>query len=169
MQKTILTFLDDDYEDLELWYPRLRLEEAGYTTRYAAPQMKTYRGKHGYPATPELLISDIRPMSYDGLYIAGGWMPDKLRRDPTVLRLTKEFFEQGKMVAFICHGGWIPISAKIIKGKRVTGSRGIKDDLENAGGIWTDNAVVTDGNLISSRTPKDLAMFAMAMTKFLRR
>jgi protease I len=85
------------------------------------------------------------------------------------LRITKEFFEQGKMVAFVCHGGWIPISAKILKGKRVTGSRGIKDDLENAGGIWMDNAVVVDGNLISSRTPKDLPMFAMAITKFLRR
>jgi len=169
MQKTILAFLDDDYEDLELWYPKLRLEEAGYTTRMAAPEIKTYRGKHGYPAKADLLIADARTMDFDGLYLAGGWMPDRLRRDPKVLQLVRDSFEQGKMVAFICHGGSIAVSAKIIQGRRVTGSLGIKDDLENAGGRWMDGAVVVDGNLISSRTPKDLPMFVLAMTKFLRR
>ena len=96
-------------------------------------------------------------------------MPDKLRRDADVLRLTREFYEQGKLVAFICHGGWIPISARILKGKRVTGSRGIKDDLENAGATYVDEAVVVDKNLISSRTPLDLAPFAKAMLDFLLR
>ena len=96
-------------------------------------------------------------------------MPDKLRRDPEVLRLTREFFEAGKLVAFICHGGWIPISAKILKGKRATGSLGIKDDLENAGATFVDEPVVIDGNLISSRTPRDLAPFAKAMVDFLLR
>jgi protease I len=94
-------------------------------------------------------------------------MPDKLRRAPTVLALTREFFARGQMVAFICHGGWIPISARILNGRHVTGSRGIKDDLENAGGRWVDEPVVVDGNLISSRTPRDLAPFAAAMVKFL--
>lgn len=169
MSKSILAFLDDDYEDMELWYPKLRLEEAGYTTRIAALELRTYSGKYGYPATADMLIKDVKPLDFDGLLIPGGWMPDKLRREPRVLELTKSFFEQGKMVAFICHGGWIPISAKILKGKRVTGSRGIKDDLENAGGLWVDGAVVVDGNLISSRTPKDLPMFALGITKFLRR
>jgi protease I len=169
MAKSILMFVDDDYEDLELWYPKLRLEEAGYTTQLAGLEMKTFTGKYGYPATADMLIKDAKTMDYDGLIIPGGWMPDKLRRDATVLRITKEFFDQGKMVAMICHGGWIAISAKIIKGKRVTGSRGIKEDLENAGGLWMDGGVVVDGNLISSRTPKDLPMFAMAITKFLRR
>jgi putative intracellular protease/amidase len=84
-----------------------------------------------------------------------------------VLALTREFFEQGKLVAFICHGGWIPISAKILNGKRATGSAGIKDDLENAGAIWVDEPVVIDGQLVSSRTPKDLAPFAVAMVNFL--
>jgi protease I len=96
-------------------------------------------------------------------------MPDKLRRNKDVLRLTREFFEQGKLVAFICHGGWIPISAKILDGKRATGSLGIKDDLENAGALWIDEPVVVDGNLVSSRTPKDLAPFAHAMVQFLAR
>lgn len=169
MSKSILCFLGDDYEDLELWYPKLRLEEAGYSTVLAAERLETFAGKHGYPAKADLLIKEARTLDYDGLLIPGGWMPDKLRRDGQVLRLTREFFEQGKMVAFICHGGWIPISARILRGRKTTGSLGIKDDLENAGAIWVDAPVVMDGNLISSRTPRDLAPFAAAMVKFLRR
>jgi len=165
--KTVLAFLDDVYEDLELWYPKLRLEEAGYALKCAAPEIKTYAGKHGYPAASDLLLKDARSEDFCGLLVPGGFMPDKLRRDPKVLSLTREFFEQGKLVAFICHGGWIPISAKILKGKRVTGSLGIKDDLENAGGLWVNAPVVVDDNLISSRTPKDCAPFGAAMVKFL--
>jgi protease I len=167
MQKTLLTFVDDIYEDLELWYPKLRVEESGYAMRVAGPEVKIYAGKHGYPAASDLLLKDARSEDFCGLLVPGGFMPDKLRRDPKVLSLTREFFEQGKLVAFICHGGWIPISAKILKGKRVTGSLGIKDDLENAGGIWVNEPVVVDGNLISSRTPKDLAPFGKAMVDFL--
>ncbi len=167
MQKTLLTFVDDLYEDLELWYPKLRCEEAGYAMRLAAPGRKTYRGKHGYPATSDLLLKDANSADFGGLLVPGGFMPDKLRRDPKVLSLTREFFEQGKLVAFICHGGWIPISAKILKGKRATGSLGIKDDLENAGAIWVNEPVVVDGNLISSRTPLDLAPFGKALVDFL--
>ena len=165
--KTVLAFLDGIYEDLELWYPKLRLEEAGYAVKFAAPEIKTYTGKHGYPAQSDLLLKDAHSGDFCGLLVPGGFMPDKLRRDAKVLSLTREFFEQGKLVAFICHGGWIPISAKILKGKRATGSRGIKDDLENAGAIWVDEPMVVDGNLISSRTPRDLAPFAAAMVKFL--
>lgn len=163
----MLTFVDDIYEDLELWYPKLRLEEAGYAVRLAAKELKTFKGKHGYPATSDLLLAEARSSEFCGLLIPGGFMPDKLRRDEKILSLTREFFETGKLVAFICHGGWIPISAKILKGKRVTGSRGIKDDLENAGAIWLDEAVVVDGNLISSRTPLDLPAFGKAMVDFL--
>jgi protease I len=165
--RILLAFLDDVYEDLELWYPRLRLEEAGYALKCAALEIRTYTGKHGYPAQSDLLLCDARCQDFCGLLVPGGFMPDKLRRDAKVLSLTREFFESGKLVAFICHGGWIPISARILKGKRVTGSRGIKDDLENAGAIWVDEPVVVDGNLISSRTPRDLAAFGEAMVKFL--
>ena len=165
--KTLLAFLDDVYEDLELWYPKLRLEAAGYTLKSAAPELKTYAGKHGYPASSDLLLKDANSADFCGLLVPGGFMPDKLRRDAKVLALTREFYEQGKLVAFICHGGWIPISARILRGKRVTGSLGIKDDLENAGGVWVNEPVVEDGNLISSRTPRDLAPFGEAMVKFL--
>jgi len=169
MAKTLLTFVDDIYEDLELWYPKLRCEEAGYAMRLAAAEIRTYKGKHGYPAKSDLLLRDARSEEYCGLLISGGFMPDKLRRDPMILSLTRKFFEQGKLIAFICHGGWIPISAKILNGKRVTGSLGIKDDLENAGAIWVNEPVVVDGNLISSRTPLDLAPFGQAMVEFLGR
>ena len=168
MPKSLLTIVDDVYEDLELWYPMLRLQEAGYDTRVAALEVKTYTGKHGYPAKSDLRLDQARGDDFCGLLIPGGFMPDKLRREQKVLDLTREFYEQGKLVAFICHGGWIPISAKILHGKRATGSRGIKDDLENAGAIWVDEAVVIDGNLISSRTPRDLAPFAKAMVQFLQ-
>jgi len=167
MQRTLLTFVDDIYEDLELWYPLLRLQEAGFGMRLAAPAIRTYAGKHGYPATADLLLTDARSEDFCGLLIPGGFMPDKLRRDPKVLALTREFHEQGKLVAFICHGGWIPISARILRGRKATGSLGIRDDLENAGAIWVDEPVVVDGNLISSRTPRDLAPFGRAMVGFL--
>ena len=165
--KTVLAFLDDVYEDLELWYPKLRLEEAGYALKCAAPEIRIFTGKHGYPAQADLLLKETRSEDFCGLLVPGGFMPDKLRRDAKVLSLTREFYEAGKLVAFICHGGWIPISAKILKGKRVTGSLGIKDDLENAGGIWVNEPVVEDGNLISSRTPRDLAAFGRALVRFL--
>lgn len=167
MQKNLLAFVDDIYEDLELWYPKLRLEAAGYGMVLAAPEVKLYTGKHGYPAYADALLKEVSSADYCGLLIPGGFMPDKLRRDPKVKQLTVEFFEAGKLVAFICHGGWIPISARILKGRRVTGSLGIKDDLENAGAVWVDEPVVVDGNLVSSRTPRDLPAFGEAMVQFL--
>ena len=164
MSRQILTFVGDIYEDLELWYPKIRLEEAGYVTKMAAEtELRVFSGKHGYPAKADMLVADARSADFAGLLIPGGFMPDRVRRNPKVQALTREFLEQGKPVAYICHGGWIPISAKVVKGKRVTGSAGIKDDLENAGGIWVDAPVVIDGNLISSRTPVDLAPFAKAL------
>lgn len=167
MEKTLLAFVDDIYEDLELWYPKLRLEEAGFAMKLAGPEVKNYKGKHGYPATSDLRIAEADSRNFVGLLIPGGFMPDKLRRNPRVLELTREFVDQRKLVAFICHGGWIPISAHVLNGRRATGSLGIKDDLENAGAIWVDEPVVIDANLISSRTPRDLAPFGKAMLDYL--
>jgi len=167
MADTILALVEDVYEDLELWYPKIRLEEAGFPTVLAGPEICGYTGKHGYPAMSDVRIGDVDSRDYVGLLIPGGFMPDKLRRDEKVLSLTREFLDQSKMIAFICHGGWIPISARVLRGRKATGSLGIKDDLENAGAIWVDEPVVVDGNLISSRTPRDLAPFARAMVDFL--
>lgn len=158
--KQFLIFVEDDYEDLELWYPLLRLREAGALVTVAGPEAgRRYRGKHGYPCHSESAIRDLRSKDYDGVVIPGGWMPDKLRRDPNVLRLVREFAESAKLVAAICHGGWIPISAGVYRGVRATGSLGIKDDLINAGAVWQDAPCVRDCHFVSSRSPNDLPEF----------
>ncbi|MEK6248285.1 MAG: type 1 glutamine amidotransferase, partial [Planctomycetales bacterium] len=155
--KRILVLVGDVYEDLELWYPRLRLIEAGAVVTVAGPKAgTTYLGKHGYPCVSDAALHDMDSSSFDGLVVPGGFMPDKLRRDPGVLQLVQGFSEAGKLVAAICHGGWIPISADVYREVRVTGSPGIKDDLINAGAIWEDKSVVIDRHFVSSRKPDDL-------------
>ena len=166
--KKILFFVDDNYEDLELWYPKIRLEEAGYSTVIAAvSKNKEFKGKHGYPCKAEVSVDEINISEFTGLVIPGDFSPDKLRRSKAVLEITSQIFNQNKLVAFICHAGWVPISAKIVKGKNVTSVEAIKDDLENAGAIWQNKAVVVDSNLISSRTPKDLPEFLKSILKWL--
>ena len=162
--KRLLTFVGDIYEDLELWYPKLRMIEAGADVTVAGPEANvTYDGKNGYPCRSDVAIADVNPTTFDGLIVPGGFMPDKLRRDPQVLAITRHFAESGKLLAAICHGGWIPISAGVYRGVRVTGSPGIKDDLVNAGAIWEDAPVVVDRNFVSSRKPDDLPDFCRAM------
>lgn len=161
--RTILIFTGPQYEDLELWYPKIRLEEEGARTIVAGLARETYHGKHGYPSTPDVTVDDISADDVDGLVIPGGFAPDKLRRSAKVLQLTREIFDAGKPVGFICHAGWVPISARIVRGRRGTSVGAIRDDLENAGLIWEDSAVVVDGNLISSRTPADLPAFMRAL------
>ena len=164
----ILALVGDDYEDLELWYPKLRLEEAGaHVTLAGSMQGRTYSGKHGYPCTSDAAIADMEVGDFHGIVIPGGWMPDALRRNEKVLDLVREFAAQGKLVAAICHGGWIPISAGVYRGVRVTGSPGIKDDLMNAGAIWEDTQVVVDRHFVSSRKPGDLPAFMEAIVEVL--
>jgi protease I len=158
--KRFLTFVGDIYEDLELWYPKLRLIEAGATVVVAGEKAEgKYTGKNGYPCTADAAISRMRATDFDGVVVPGGFMPDKLRRDRDVLQLIRNFDEAGKLIAAICHGGWIPISAGVYRGVRVTGSAGIKDDLINAGGVWEDASVVIDRHFVSSRKPDDLPDF----------
>ena len=158
--KRIAAVVDDIYEDLELWYPRIRLEEEGWKVVVAGPEArKAYAGKHGYPAVSDAAISDMRSADFAGVICAGGWMPDKLRRDAQVRRLIREFDQAGKLVAAICHGGWMPISAGVYQGVHVTGSPGIKDDLVNAGALFEDAPCVVDRHFVSSRRPDDLPAF----------
>ncbi len=167
-QRRLLLFVDDVYEDLELWYPRLRLIEAGAHVTVAGPQAEiVYHGKHGYPCRADAALRDMESADFHGVVIPGGFMPDKLRRDPQVLKLVREFSSAGKLVAAICHGGWIAISAGVYRGVRVTGSLGIKDDLVNAGGIWVDEPVVVDRHFISSRKPDDLPDFLRAILSWI--
>ena len=166
----ILIFVGDDYEDLELWYPKLRMIEAGASVIIAGLKANTvYSGKNGYPCLSDAAIHEMKSTDFDGLVCAGGWMPDKLRRDANVLRLTREFAEADKLVAAICHGGWIPISANVYRGVRVTGSPGIKDDLINAGCLFEDAPVVVDRHFVSSRKPDDLPAFCQGMLQVLTR
>jgi protease I len=159
-----LMFVGEDYEDLELWYPKLRLIEAGAHVTVAGPAgEKVYRGKHGYPCRSDAAIELMEASDFQGVVIPGGFMPDKLRRDDKVKQLVRAFAREGKLVAAICHGGWIPISAGVYKGVRVTGSPGIKDDLVNAGAIWQDAPVVVDRHFVSSRKPDDLPEFCRAI------
>ncbi len=166
----ILIFVDHDYEDLELWYPKLRLEEAGASVAVAGPERgATYAGKHGYPCVAGASIGEVSEKDFTGLVIPGGFAPDKLRRDPKVLALTRAFHEHDKMIAFICHAGWIPISAKILKGVRATSTPGIRDDMENAGVTWVDEPAVVDRHFITARRPPDLPAFMRAVIEFLRK
>ncbi len=164
--KRILMFVGDIYEDLELWYPKLRMLEAGARVVVAGQEAKhRYVGKHGYPCVSDAAIAELRVNEFDGLVVPGGFMPDKLRRDPAVLEMVREFNTAGKLIAAICHGGWIPISAGIYRNVRVTGSLGIKDDLVNAGAIWEDKPVVVDRYFVSSRNPEDLPDFCREILK----
>lgn len=156
----ILCFGGPDYEDLELWYPRLRLVEAGARCVIAGENPGVpYLGKHGYPCVNDVSVDGLNTADFRGLICPGGWMPDKLRRNPEVLRITREFAETGRLVAAICHGGWIPVSAGVYGGVRVTGSPGIRDDLRNAGAHFEDAEVVVDRHFVSSRRPDDLPAF----------
>lgn len=165
--RTIAILVGPDYEDLEVWYPKLRLEAAGFRAPLVGPEGVSYRGKHGYPAPVEQSLGETDPASLAGVLAPGGWAPDKLRRDPAVLNLVRSVHSAGGLVATICHGPWILISAGIVKGRRMTSTVGIRDDLVNAGAVWVDEAVVRDGNILSSRVPKDLPAFGEAMVGWL--
>ena len=168
--RSVLLFVDDIYEDLELWYPKIRMEEAGFKTAVAGPEAgKTYAGKHGYPCKAELSFDQVQASSFAGLIIPGGFAPDKIRRHAKALEIVRQMNDAKKTIAFICHAGWVLISAKVLKGKQVTGFSAIKDDLENAGAHYVDKAVVVDGNLISSRSPSDLPHFCKAILEHLEK
>jgi protease I len=165
--ETILCLVGPDYEDLEVWYPKLRLEEAGYTVPLAGMGDASYRGKHGYPAIVDGHARDFPADSLSGIIAPGGWAPDKLRRDPHVLALVRDLNEQGKLVATICHGPWILISAGILRARTLTSTVGIRDDVVNSGANWVDRPVVVDRNIVSARVPKDLPAFGKALVDWL--
>lgn len=167
----VLIFIGDDYEDLELLYPKLRLQEAGVVVTVAGlePAGTAYRGKHGYPATSNARIADLSASDFDALVVPGGWMPDKLRRYDEVKAITRAFATAGKPIASVCHGPWIDISAGIVKGVTYTSTPGLTDDLRNAGAIWVDQAVCVDPGhrRVSSRRPDDLPVFMAALLEMM--
>ena len=162
--KRVAVLAEDLYEDLELWYPVLRLREAGAEVKIiGSGSSTTHNSKHGYAVAVDAAAADVSADDFDAVIVPGGYAPDKLRRYPAVLDLVRGVFEQGRMVAMICHAAWVPISAGILKGRTATCVPTIKDDLINAGATYVDQKVVVDGNLISSRRPADLPAFCRAI------
>lgn len=160
MSIKVVTLVHDIYEDLELWYPAIRLREEGVDVKLAGPEAgKTYKGKNGVPAKADISFDDLNAEEFDGVLIPGGYAPDKLRRNNKVTDFIKKMDDAVKPVGIICHAGWVAISAGILRDRKATSVGAIKDDMKNAGVQWIDEAVVQDKNLISSRTPADLHLY----------
>ena len=158
--KRAVILIADEHHDLEVWYPILRLREAGWTVVSAGiDSKKNYEGKFGYPITVDTHIDEVQAKDFDAVIVPGGWAPDYIRRSQVAIEFVAEMARTGKLVAAICHGGWVLISANILKGKQVTSVSAIKDDMINAGALWLDKDVVVDDNLITSRKPDDLPIF----------
>ncbi len=160
----IAVLAENLYDERELWYPTIRMKEAGHKVHIigsgSAPQ---FTGKSGMPVKPDYNVQDVDPKDYDAVIIPGGFSPDYMRRVPEMVEFVRVIGEANKPVAAICHGGWMLISAKLIYGRNVTSFHSIRDDIENAGGKWVDEAVVIDENIITSRNPNDLPEFCKAL------
>jgi protease I len=168
--KRIAILAEKLYEDLELWYPLIRMREAGAeVTVVGAEGDDSYTGKHGLPISVDMTDKESANQHFDAVIIPGGFAPDYMRRHKGMLDLVREVHDRGGVVAFICHAGWVPISAGIVKGKKVTSVGSIKDDLVNAGANWVDQAVIQDGAMISSRGPDDLPPFCKAIIAALQK
>ena len=158
-----------EFEDLELFYPYYRLKEEGIEVHVIAPEKKPYYGKHGLEVKPDKSILEANPKDYNILVIPGGWAPDRLRRDPRVVEFVREVALNNAIIATICHGPQLLISAKLLHGRKLTCVSAIKDDVVNAGAIYVDQPLVVDGNLISSRFPADLPHFGRGIIEAARR
>jgi protease I len=157
--KTVGVFVAEGFEDLEFWVPVMRLREEGARTLVIGLTLETVTAKHCLTATPDVTADAVKSAEVDGLVVPGGWAPDKLRRSDDVLRITREVYEAGKPLGVICHGGWVAASAGIVRGMRVTGSRGIRDDMLNAGAIWGDEPAFRSGNVVWGRVVEDIPDF----------
>ena len=170
-KKKIALLVGKDFEDMEVMYPLYRLIEAGFSVDVIGedPAGTKYMGKNGYPCVSTLEIAKAKAKDYSGLVAPGGWMPDKLRRNPQVLKLVADIDKQGGAIASICHGPWILISAGIVRGKKMTSTPALKDDLVNAGAKWVDDEVTVDGRMVTSRKPDDLPAFMREILKLLEK
>lgn len=157
--KHIAIFAEDNYQELELHYPRLRLIEAGARVSVLGAGKDVYHSGKGYAVKPDADISEAKADDFDAVVIPGGMAPDKMRRHRAMVDFVRAMNDAGKLVAWICHAGWVAVSADIVRGRRVTSFPSIRDDMVNAGAEWVDEEVVVDGNLISSRVPDDLPAF----------
>lgn len=166
--KTIGYLVGPEVEDLEYWVPLMRLREEGARVISLGITNQMLHGKHGLEITPDMGVEEApEAATFDGLVIPGGWAPDKMRRSPGMLKLVRELDAQKKIIGIICHGGWVPISAGIMRGRKATGSTGIKDDIVNAGGIWVDKPAFREGNLVWGRVVTDIPDFCRELVEAL--
>ncbi len=170
--KKVALLVARDYEDPEFWYPYYRMAEAGAEVVVVgtADGDEVVTSKYGRPAEIDLRADEalVEAEEFDGVIVPGGWAPDRLRRCEKTLELVRALFDDGKVVAAICHGAQVLISADVVRGKRMTSAPAIKDDMRNAGAVWVDEEVVVDGNVISSRSPSDLPAFCREIIKAMR-
>jgi protease I len=167
--KRVAILVEDDYQMHEFWYPYYRFKEAGAEVRVVGTGRAPSYTSHGYSVTPDLDATDARVEDFDAVVIPGGYAPDRMRRSKEMVAFVRDMDAAGKPVAAICHAGWMLVSAKIVSGRRATCFSSVRDDLEAAGALWSDEPVVVDGNLITSRMPADLPAFCRALLEALSR
>ncbi|MEK7542188.1 MAG: type 1 glutamine amidotransferase domain-containing protein [Patescibacteria group bacterium] len=166
--KKIAVFIENQYQELEVWYPYLRLKEEGAQVFFVGPEKgKVYTSKYGYAVTAELEIAEVNAQDFDAVVVPGGYAPDYMRRNAQMVQFLRDMNAAQKPVAAICHAGWMLASAEIIAGKKVTSVSAIQDDMRHAGGHWVDEEVVRDGNIITSRKPEDLPAFCRTIIEIL--
>lgn len=163
--KKVLIFAGPDFEDRELFYPQLRLIEAGATVKIGGIGEKQYKGKYGIPITVDAQCEELQEENWDAVIVPGGWAPDKIRANKAALEIVRKAAKRGAIIAAICHGGWVLASAEVINGKTVTSYPNIKDDLIHAGAKWVDQEVVVDQGVVTSRTPADLPAFCREIVR----
>ena len=162
-KKRIAYFVEDGFEDLEFWVPVMRLREEGADVIVIGTGKPEYKGKHGLTAKQDASAADVKAAHFDAIVIPGGWAPDKLRRDDDVKRIVRNAYGANRIIGAICHAGWVPISAGILKGHRCTGAPAIRDDLENAGGTWVDEPAFRDGCFVWGRVVTDIPAFCRVL------
>jgi len=166
--KRVAILAENLYQEMELWVPYYRLKEEGAEVKVVgAGGAKSFASKHGYPVSVDVQAEAVSAVEFDAVVVPGGYAPDMMRRHEAMVRLVREAAQHGKVVAAICHAGWMLASAGVIKGRKVTSFFSIKDDMVNAGGQWVDQEVVVDGTLITSRKPDDLPAFCREIVKAL--
>lgn len=168
--KRVAILAENMYQELELWVPYYRMKEEGADVKVVGCKgAKSYTSKYGYPVAVDVQAESVKAADFDAVVIPGGYAPDMMRRSPAMVKLVREAFQQGKVVAAICHAGWMLASAGVLTGKTATSFFAIKDDVANAGAAWVDQDVVVDGNLITSRKPDDLPAFCREIINALAR
>lgn len=167
--KKILILIEEMFNVFEFWYPYYRLKEEGAEVIVVGSgSADIYNGKPGTQAKADITADKVSLDNVDGVIIPGGYAPDMMRRYPAMVNIVKELYHDGKLVAAICHAGWMLASAGILSGRNATSFFAIKDDMINAGAQWVDQEVVVDGKLVTSRTPDDLPAFMKAVIAVLQ-